>query len=123
MNSDSKLIFVYNADSGWVNLAIDVLHKTFSPQTYACSLCTLTFGTYSMHEPWKEFVNSLDVGVEFLHRDDLAKRFGISDVPLPAAFEQTGARINVWIHADEMNQCKSLDDLIGLVRQRLQASF
>ncbi len=123
MNPDSKLLFVYNAGSGLLNDVISVLHKTFSPKTYACNLCTLTFGTYYMQKPWKEFINSLDVDVEFLHRDDFAKRFGISDVPLPAAFEQHGAQVSVWIGADEMNQCESLDDLIGLVRQRLKASF
>ena len=35
---------IYNADGGLVNGALDLLHKTFSPATYACRLCDVTYG-------------------------------------------------------------------------------
>jgi len=117
MNTDFKLIFVYNANSGWLNDKIDIIHKTLSPKTYKCSLCTLTYGFWYMEQPWKDFIQSLDVEVGFLHRDNLIKQFGVSDVPLPAAFKQQGKDIQLWIGADEMNQCKTLDDLIELVQK------
>lgn len=119
MRHRSKLIFVYNADSGLLNDIISVAHKTLSPKTYSCNLCRLTFGLYSMRKPWKEFIKALNVEVEFLHRDVMMQRYGMADIPLPAVLEQIDTDVSVWINADDMNQCRSLDDLIELIQQRL----
>ncbi len=68
------LMFVYNADSGMFNTLSDMAHKVFSPRTYSCNLCALTHSTFSMRDEWKEFIESLGVELEFLHRDEFRKR-------------------------------------------------
>ncbi|MDQ3192983.1 MAG: hypothetical protein M3Q58_15460 [Bacteroidota bacterium] len=67
-----ELIFIYNATSGTMNAVLDSLHKTFNPSTYPCELCALTFGTLSMKEEWKEFLDGLPVKKNFLHKDEIA---------------------------------------------------
>jgi len=52
----SKLIFVYNADSGLLNAMKDWAHKIVSPETYPCSLCALTYDNLGMRRPWREFI-------------------------------------------------------------------
>lgn len=114
-----KLIFVYNADSGLVNTLIDVVHKTVSPKTYACNLCGLTYASVSMKKAWKRFISSLDLPVEFLHRDQLSDHYGVEGVDLPAVFLHAEGSTTVWIDAEALNACHTLDELIRLVQGRL----
>ena len=115
------LVFVYNADSGFVNTLLDIGHKIVSPRTYACNLCAITHSTFSMRDEWKRFVAGLGVPIEFLHRDEIEKQYGIRDVGLPAVFRQRNGALDVWITREEINRCRSLGELEQLVKTRLQA--
>ena len=115
------LVFVYNADSGFTNTLLDIGHKIVSPQTYSCNLCAITHSTFSMRGEWKRFVDELGLPVEFLHRDELVERYGMSGVALPAVFLKTGGKLREWIGRNEIDRCRSLDDLQHLVKTRLQA--
>ena len=114
------LIFVYNADSGFVNTLLDIGHKIVSPQTYSCHLCAITHSIFSMRDEWKQFVAGLGMPVEFLHRDELADRHGLRGVKLPAIFLTTENGIKEWITPEEINRCRSLDDLKRFVEQKLK---
>lgn len=114
-----KLIFVYNADSGWVNALKDWAHKIVSPETYACSLCALTYNNLGMRRPWREFIQELGYEVEFLHRDELEEQHEVRDIKLPATFILENGKLNLWIKSDAMDACQSLDDLQILVTRTL----
>lgn len=114
------LIFVYNADSGLLNAARDLLHKTVSPQTYDCALCAVTYGPLGMRREWRDFVRALPP-TRFLHRDELAREHGIRGVALPAAWRLQGGEPGLWLTADELRAVDSLDGLMALVRRRLDA--
>jgi len=116
-----KLVFVYNADSGLLNFMLDAAHKIFSPATYPCNLCALTY-TPSGLSRWRRFVKTLPWPVEFLHKDELAERYGKIDVDLPAAFRWDGQDLQPWLPAKEMNKFQSLDELIAAVVAQTQAS-
>jgi len=117
--SDS-LIFVYNANSGILNAIKDLIHKNMSPDTYPCSLCSVTYDNFGMRREWRQFVSQLGRTVEFLHRDELAEKYAIRDIPLPAAFIHCmGEEPEVWLDAKKINSCKSLEDLIQLVTNNL----
>lgn len=111
------LVFVYNARSGIFNAAADAAHKLFSPNTYECNLCALTYSTLRMRAGWKSFLETLGRPLEFLHADELANRYGVKGVPLPAVFEKRGGRLELLIGAEAVNACRTLDDLKGLVRE------
>ncbi len=117
----STLVFVYNADSGALNMLLDIGHKIVSPQTYACNLCAITHSTFSMRDEWKRFVDETGLPVEFLHRNELDERYGVRGVALPAVFLKTDGKLREWIGRDEINRCHTLDDLKQLVQTRLQA--
>ena len=112
------LIFVYNADSGFVNTLFDIGHKIVSPKTYACHLCAITHSTFSMRDEWKHFVEELKLPIEFLHRDELTKQYGIEGVALPAVFQKKESGLKELIGQAEINDCGSLDDLKRLVEQK-----
>ena len=67
---NTKLIFVYNADSGVFNLLGDMAHKMFSPKTYQCSLCALTHGNFGMRREFSDYLKTLPEPFEFLHADE-----------------------------------------------------
>ena len=117
----SKLIFVYNADSGLFNLLTDTAHKLLSPETYSCNLCAITYGSFGMKKDWKEFLKSIDIPVEFLHRNELKKKYGISNINLPAILIKEENEPKLWINSESINLCKSIDDLIQLITNKLQS--
>jgi hypothetical protein len=118
----STLLFVYNADSGPVNGLLDLLHKTLSPGTYACSLCALTYGV-GMRPEWKSFIQALPVAARFPHRDEFRAEFPRwRDVALPAVFRQVpSGELTPFISAAELNQA-DLPGLMQLVSARLARS-
>jgi len=108
MNNE-ELIFVYNADSGKWNGYLDIMHKVFSPKTYSCNLCAITYGAFSMKKEWGEFVSQLPVYVRFLHRDEWEKEFDRQD-ELPAVFFKQENEVTTWVNAESMNKM-TLDKL------------
>jgi hypothetical protein len=118
--SQPTLIFVYNADSGFVNTLLDIGHKIVSPQTYSCNLCAITHSTFSMRDEWKNFVAGLGIPIEFRHRDELEKQYGLRNVELPAVFRNIDGALKTWISREEINRCQSLQDLEQLIRTKLQ---
>jgi hypothetical protein len=117
----AKLLLVYNADSGLFNLLADAAHRVVRPSTYPCRLCAITYTFTGMRSEWREFVQSLGHPIEFLHRDELAGVYGISDVPLPAVFVNWGDRTRLLITAAEIDGCKSMEDLKQLVHGHVEA--
>ncbi|MCK5559836.1 MAG: hypothetical protein KAJ51_04560 [Thermoplasmata archaeon] len=115
MQNAPTLIFVYNAESGFVNMLEDYLHKEIKPSTYQCNLCAVTYGSLGMRRDWKNFINGLDVPTEFLHRDEFYEKYKLKDFQFPAAFLKKGSEIELFITHEEINNCKSLDELIELV--------
>jgi hypothetical protein len=114
-----SLLFVYNADSGVLNGLKDLWIKTVTPQRYDCQLCAVTYGLTGMKREWREFVEHLGAPVEFLHRDELADRYGLKGVTLPAAFVVAGGPPLLWLSADQLVACRTLADLMTLVRREL----
>jgi hypothetical protein len=109
------IVFVYNADSGLFNTLTDIAHKIFAPQTYECNLCAITYGNFGMRDEWKEFLASVDAELEFLHRDELSARYGITAAALPAIFRKDGESLILWITAAEINACGSIHELKSLI--------
>lgn len=117
--SKAALVFVYNAESGLFAALTDMAHKVFSPQTYQCNLCALTYSTFGMRQSWKRFLETLDRPLEFLHADELRSRYAVSGVPLPAIFTKEGERLKLLIDADSLNNCQTIDDLMRLVKEKV----
>ncbi|RKT47677.1 hypothetical protein [Thiocapsa rosea] len=116
--SPVRLLFVYNADSGLFNTMADIGHKLFSPQTYACRLCAITYGLLTEKAEWRDFVSSIDAEYEFLHRDELLRREPGLSATLPAVFRMTDQGPKVCLDAVTLNGCTSIADLKALILSR-----
>jgi len=116
LKDQPELIFVYNAKSGLLNLLADAVHKIARPETYPCRLCAVTYGLTGMRSEWKAFLRHFGYPFVFLHRDELARCYGITDVQLPAVFIRKADRLRLLIGANEINQVSSLNELIDLLK-------
>jgi hypothetical protein len=108
---NTQLIFVYNANGGLFNMAADWLHKIFSPKTYPCSLCALTYGHFGERQEWKRFITSLDEKPVFLHQDELTEQYPNQKFKLPCVLRRQGNNLFEVISAKELNAMSTLEAL------------
>lgn len=116
-NNQTKLVFVYNADSGLFNTVSDIAHKIFSPSTYSCQLCALTHSYFSVKDDWQDFLKTIDLPMEFLHKDEYKAIYKNREIKFPALLSVQGDELVLLINADALNQCNSLDELKTLITE------
>jgi hypothetical protein len=69
---------------------------------------------------WSGFVNHFGVAVEFLHRDEVKKKYPREDAEFPSAYVDRGGELELFLSTEEMNSAKTLDELIGIVKRKLK---
>ncbi len=114
---EQKLLFVYNAGSDLFSSATDMAHKIFSPSTYQCHLCALTFGKFSVKREWKSFIESLVIKSVFLHKNQFLKEFDLQ-FELSGVFLESAKGLKQIISRTEPESCTTLDELKKLVQQK-----
>ena len=114
-----EIIFIYNAQSGFTQAAIDWAHKIVSPQTYNCSLCNLTYGNLGKYGQWSKFLKSLNIEITFLYKDQLNESKFYDQESLPCVFFQNENKYSQLITNEELNQCSNLDNLIKLIDNKI----
>lgn len=120
----TKLLFVYNADSGYFNVAVDMAHKIFSPSTYPCSLCDLTYGIFKIRPEWEEFIQNTPVPFEFLHKDEFLNTYpDWAKTPLPCILADQNGQLEPFVSAAELNQLTSISALKKLILDGLAESM
>ena len=115
----TKLVFVYNADSGLFNTVTDIAHKIMSPKTYSCHLCSLTHGYFKVRDTWVTFLQSIDAECEFLHRDELFEKYAIADADLPQIYKNRNGKLEPWISRDDIERFSHVDELMTFIQQKL----
>jgi hypothetical protein len=115
-----KIIFVYNADSGFLNLYKNALHKWLSPATYPCMLCELTHGNFTEDRDWRIFHKSLPLPSEFLHKDEFKLRYiGHANEPLPAVYIDIDSAVFELVSQQRLNSLKNLRELERLITRQI----
>lgn len=111
----SKLLFVYNANSGIGNIVLDIAHKLFSPETYACNLCAITFDTFSENKTWKLFRERSDIDMSFFHIDEFELKHVHSKFEYPIILEQTNTNLHTFLSKEDINKLATIEDLITTI--------
>ena len=110
-----KLIFVYNATSGFGNMVIDGVHKILSPKTYPCSLCALTYGVFSEKKPWKNYRKHAAMETEFLYKNEFQERYASKfsyKFTFPIILSSDGIELEVLMSSEALNEIKDITELI-----------
>ncbi len=120
--AELQLVFVYNADSGLFNGMADAAHKLFSPDTYSCNLCKVTYGWFTERGAWRDFIEQLDIPCRFLHRDEFRAAYPALEIDLPAVLRVQDGEASPCIESTELNACEDIDALIERVRRHCVAN-
>jgi hypothetical protein len=120
-----QLLFVYNANSGKRNALLDSMHKVFSPSTYDCNLCDITFGLVGENRIWKKFREQSKMPMSFVHKDEFTKsyasKFGYK-FTFPIVLLEGNNGLEVFIPTEELNELQSAQELIDLIRERIKGA-
>ena len=108
-----KLLFVYNANSGALNALFDAGHKLFNPKTYPCSLCALTFDTFSENKTWKVFREASNVEMEFYHIDEFENTFTEASYKYPIVLKESNNDLTPIFTKEALNTFKTVQELIN----------
>jgi hypothetical protein len=111
-----KLIFVYNANSGKIYALFDAGHKLFNASTYPCSLCALTYDTFSENKIWKSFRESIDMDLKFLHKDEFETEYPNIKVNYPVVLKQKGEQTSILLSNQKLDAMKTVEELIDAVK-------
>ena len=115
---NEKLIFVYNADSGFISGIFDFFHKMMKPSTYKCDLCMITHNYLGMRKAWKSYLDSLPYEKDYFHKDEFEKMYPINEnISFPAVF-LAGEELEPIIMSDELEDI-DLAQLTTLLQNRL----
>tara|TARA_R110000850_G_scaffold203228_1_gene329496 strand:- start:113366 stop:113743 length:378 start_codon:yes stop_codon:yes gene_type:complete len=117
----TKLLFIYNVNSGKINGYLDVLHKVVSPKTYSCNLCDITYGIFTENKAWKNFRKESGIDMEFLHKDEFSKKYASkfgSKYTFPLVLFVNRGELEVFIPTEELSRLKNVDELIALTSER-----
>ncbi len=115
-----ELIFVYNANSDLLNGIIDVFHKWFSPSTYQCSLCSVTYGNVRMKKEWKNYLDRTIHKKRFIYKKEFIKEFEeFKSEDLPLILIRTGSDTRILLNSSELKNM-SLNELINTLNTKLE---
>ncbi len=120
-SSANEIILVYNAWGGIYPGLVDFVHKEFFPKSYPCNLCYQTFGIFSMKKEWRQFIDSLPLKKTELHKENFKRMYEREDMQLPVILISNGKDVQLLFSAAELNQHKSLQELITATKRKLQA--
>ena len=124
-----KLIFIYNADSGLKNLIVDIAHKVFSPSTYDCKLCDITFGAFTENKDWKNFRQNLEsenIELEFLHKDEFLNTYRSKfqhQYTFPIILTECHNDLQIFIGTEVLNGMENVHQLIDHIENMLKGRF
>jgi hypothetical protein len=117
-----RLVFVYNANAGLLAGALDSVHKTLSPATYACDLCAMTHGLLTMRPAWRRWLKSLTMPADFYHRPDFRLAFPeLADEPLPLVGMLSDSDFTVILDSEALAKLTEVDDLVSTLQAKLAA--
>ena len=120
-NSEMEILFVYNAKSGFFNALTDYVHRQFSPSTYICNLCLITYDNWDRNQRWANYIDSLPMQVNFTYRDVVTQHYKLDeDVKLPLALLKNGEAFSTFMTADEINNCQDDEALIKMFNEKLK---
>lgn len=121
ISNATEMVLVYNAWGGIYPGLVDFIHKEVFPKTYPCNLCYQTFGTFSMKEEWRQYIDSLPLDIIELHKENFQRKYTPEDIELPVILIGNGKNVQVLFSAVELNQYNSLQKLITATQIKLQA--
>jgi hypothetical protein len=123
MPQEETLLFVCNSDSGVLPKIKNYSSTKAESGPDDCNLSALIHSPVGIKKEWKRFIRDQKMALRVLDRNEFRAEFGQAITTFPVVLIGTGTSLAVLISTDELNRCRELEDLIGLLNQRLCLGF
>lgn len=93
-----------------------------SPQTYDCDLCSLTFGAFTEKEEWTRFRESINIPLEFLHKNEFLKTYKSKWLPkydFPIVLAEKKGELQIAISAQRFENIENVEKLMEEIKNLL----
>ncbi|GEQ86953.1 hypothetical protein ULMS_24610 [Patiriisocius marinistellae] len=93
-----------------------------SPSTYDCRLCDVTFGFFAEKEEWKEFRETSNLDMVFLHKDEFLKKYRskwLAKYTFPVILQEEGGELFVFINTPTLNIVENTTQLMTEINERV----
>ncbi|MEA1786761.1 GTPase [Arenibacter sp. GZD96] len=124
-NTLKKVLFIYNANSGKRNALLDSAHKIFSPDTYDCNLCDITFGVFTENKVWRQFRENSALPFVFLHKDEFLAQYASkfsAKFKYPIILAETQNDLEILVDTEKLNGLENAEALIALLQNEVVSS-
>ncbi|MFA4860816.1 hypothetical protein [Methanoregula sp.] len=119
MSQEETLLFVSNSNSGVLPQIKNYSDHLSASHSEGCHLSALTYSPVGMKKEWKRFIREQKIPSRALDREEFRAEFGSIAMTFPVVLVRTRRGLSVLISTDELNRCRSLEDLMNLLQQRL----
>ena len=121
MSAATRLILVFDADSGLKAMLADVVKKAFGRED--CALCEITYSPLGKRRTWQACEARLSMPVRELHRDELPPAWGLDHAQLPCVLVQEGeAKPEMLLTKSQISACEGrVDELERKLREAIAA--
>jgi hypothetical protein len=116
-----KLLFIYNAKSGKLNALLHAGHKLLNPSTYPCSLCALTYDTFTENSSWKTFRNKSQLIMDFYHIDEFEAKFPNIKLIYPTVLKLEGNQLTTVLTNKVLDEILDVEALIARIKHQLSS--
>ena len=92
------------------------------PASYPCKLCRVTYGLAGENKVWKNYRISLNIDMEFYHKDEFLKTFAskyLLKFEFPVVLFSEKEELQVLISAQEFTEISSVEKLIEMLEDRM----
>lgn len=113
-----ELIFVYNAKSTIAHRLFVALHKSISPSTYNCDLCSLTHGNIGATKAWEDFYSRSGIPIRLFYKDQFQKYFQ-KEIEYPAVMTYEYSALNCILGPKELSSINDLNELFVLLLEKV----
>lgn len=114
-----NLLFIYNSNLGKINALFDAGHKLFSPSTYQCSLCALTYGVFTENSIWKTFRTESNLTIDFYNKDQFEGKFPNDNMIYPVILKLKGHQLTTALNNEILNDISNVEELIDRLKSNL----
>lgn len=114
-----SLLIVYNNDSGMLQNFKQYSLSPSAVSSRGCNLAALTHSPVGMKKDWKRFVRELNIPSRFLDKNEFMAEFRGASTSYPCILLKDGGMLSVLVTTEEIGRCRELEDLMGLLRERI----
>lgn len=99
------------------NSVFGYFHKVFSPSTYPCQLCEITYHNFGKRKEWNAFLEKTEHNFKFAYINEFEKQY--SERPAyPIVYEIKDGKLKTLLRKEQIEKFDTLKDFIAFFEKK-----